>query len=219
MSTEVRRASILRWIFFGIVVRFVVLIVLGLNVRHRERLPVKGPAILAANHNSHLDTLVLMSLLPLRVLGRLRPVAAMDYFFRNRWLAWFATHVIGVVPIKRQRSTPDEDLLAPVAEALERGDILIFFPEGSRGEPERLAEFKSGIARLAERFPQVPVTPVFMHGLGKALPKGEWLLVPFFVDVFIGEPLTWNGDRRAYLNEFKRAIERLAAEGHFPPWE
>lgn len=219
MSTEVRRASILRWIFFGIVVRFVVLIVLGLNVRHRERLPVKGPAILAANHNSHLDTLVLMSLLPLRVLGRLRPVAAMDYFFRNRWLAWFATHVIGVVPIKRRRSTPDEDPLAPVAEALERGDILIFFPEGSRGEPERLAEFKSGIARLAERFPQVPVTPVFMHGLGKALPKGEWLLVPFFVDVFIGEPLTWNGDRRAYLNEFKRAIERLAAEGHFPPWE
>lgn len=219
MSTEARWAGILRWIFFGIVVRFVVLIVLGLNVRHRERLPQKGPAILAANHNSHLDTLVLMSLLPLRVLGRLRPVAAMDYFFRNRWLAWFATHVIGVVPIKRQRSTPDEDLLAPVAEALERGDILIFFPEGSRGEPERLAEFKSGIARLAGRFPQVPVTPVFMHGLGKALPRGEWLLVPFFVDVFIGEPLTWNGDRRAYLNEFKCAIERLAAEGHFPPWE
>ncbi|MFO7277078.1 MAG: lysophospholipid acyltransferase family protein [Pseudomonadota bacterium] len=219
MSTEARWAGILRWIFFGIVVRFVVLIVLGLNVRHRERLPQKGPAILAANHNSHLDTLVLMSLLPLRVLGRLRPVAAMDYFFRNRWLAWFATHVIGVVPIKRQRSTPDEDLLAPVAEALERGDIVIFFPEGSRGEPERLAEFKSGIARLAGRFPQVPVTPVFMHGLGKALPRGEWLLVPFFVDVFIGEPLTWNGDRRAYLNEFKCAIERLAAEGHFPPWE
>jgi len=219
MSTEARWAGILRWIFFGIVVRFVVLIVLGLNVRHRERLPQKGPAILAANHNSHLDTLVLMSLLPLRVLGRLRPVAAMDYFFRNRWLAWFATHVIGVVPIKRQRSTPDEDLLASVAEALERGDIVIFFPEGSRGEPERLAEFKSGIARLAGRFPQVPVTPVFMHGLGKALPRGEWLLVPFFVDVFIGEPLTWNGDRRAYLNEFKCAIERLAAEGHFPPWE
>jgi len=219
MSTEARWAGILRWIFFGIAVRFVVLIVLGLNVRHRERLPQKGPAILAANHNSHLDTLVLMSLLPLRVLGRLRPVAAMDYFFRNRWLAWFATHVIGVVPIKRQRSTPDEDLLAPVAEALERGDIVIFFPEGSRGEPERLAEFKSGIARLAGRFPQVPVTPVFMHGLGKALPRGEWLLVPFFVDVFIGEPLTWNGDRRAYLNEFKCAIERLAAEGHFPPWE
>jgi 1-acyl-sn-glycerol-3-phosphate acyltransferase len=128
--------------------------------------------------------MVLMSLLP-----RVRPVAAMDYFFRNRLLAWFATRIIGILPIKRQRTTPDEDLLAPVAQSLARGDILIFFPEGSRGEPERLTEFKSGLARLAERFPQVPVIPVFTHGLGKALPKGDWVLVPFFVDVFVGEPL------------------------------
>lgn len=143
----------------------------------------------------------------------------MDYFFRSRPLAWLATRIIGILPIKRQRSTPDEDLLAPVAQALERGEILIFFPEGSRGEPERLAEFKSGLARLAERFPQVPVTPLFMHGLGKALPKGEWVLVPFFVDVFVGEPLSWNGDRKTYMESFRQTIETLAAEGHFPPWD
>ena len=195
------------------------LIVLGINVRHRERLPTTGPAILAANHNSHLDTMVLMSLLPLRSLRRIRPVAAMDYFFRSRWLAWFATRLVGILPIRRQRSTPDEDLLAPVAAALERGDILVFFPEGSRGEPERLAEFKSGLARLAERFPQVPVIPLFMHGLGKALPKGEWLLVPFFVDVFVGEPLAWSGDRKKYMDSFRQRIETLAAEGRFPAWD
>jgi 1-acyl-sn-glycerol-3-phosphate acyltransferase len=212
-------SRVLRFLFFAIFIRFVVMIVLGLNVRHRERLPPAGPAILAPNHNSHLDTMVLMSLLPLRLLPRIRPVAAMDYFFRNALLAWFATRIIGILPIKRQRTTPDEDLLAPVAESLALGDILIFFPEGSRGEPERLAEFKSGLARLAERFPQVPVIPVFTHGLGKALPRGDWVLVPFFVDVFVGEPLEWSGDRKSYMERFKQAIEALAAEGHFPPWD
>jgi 1-acyl-sn-glycerol-3-phosphate acyltransferase len=209
----------LRFLFFAIFIRFVVMIVLGLNVRHRERLPRAGPAILAPNHNSHLDTMVLMSLLPLRLLPRIRPVAAMDYFFRNPLLAWFATRIIGILPIKRQRTTPEEDLLAPVAQSLARGDILIFFPEGSRGEPERLTEFKSGLARLAERFPQVPVIPVFTHGLGKALPKGDWVLVPFFVDVFVGEPLEWSGERKSYMERFKQAIEALAAEGRFPPWD
>jgi len=210
---------LLRWLFFGVLVRAVVLVVLGLNVRHRERLPKDGPAILAANHNSHLDTLVLISLLPLSLLPRIRPVAAADYFLKNRWMAWFSTRVIGVIPIKRQRSDPQEDLLAPVCEALARGDIVAFFPEGSRGEPERFKPLRSGVARLAERFPEVPVYPIYLHGLGKALPKGEALLVPFFLDVFVGEPLRFPGDRDRFLDAYREAMDALAAEGHFPPWE
>ena len=211
-------ARLLRWIFFGVIARFVALIVLGLNVRHRERLPAAGPCLLVANHNSHLDTITLMTLLPLRLLPRVHPVAAADYFLRNRLLAWFALKVIGIVPINRTRARPDEDLLAPVKESLERGDILIFFPEGSRGDPEKLTEFKGGVARLVERFPHVPVVPVFMHGLGKALPKGEAILVPFFVDVFVGEPLHYGGDRDAFLRELRARMDALAVEGSFPPW-
>jgi 1-acyl-sn-glycerol-3-phosphate acyltransferase len=210
---------VLRWLFFVVLVRGVVRVLLGLNVRHRERLPAGGPAILAANHNSHLDTLVLISLLPPSLLPRIRPVAAADYFLRNRLMAWFSTKVIGVIPIKRQRDRPDEDLLEPVCEALRRGEIVCFFPEGSRGEPERFKPLKSGIARLAERFPDVPVYPIYLHGLGKALPKGEALLVPFFLDVFVGEPMRWGGDRERFLADYRAAMDALAAEGHFPPWK
>jgi 1-acyl-sn-glycerol-3-phosphate acyltransferase len=212
-------SRLLRLFFFAVIVRGVVTIVLGLNVRHRQRLPKTGPAVLAANHNSHLDTMVLMTLMPLSLLDRVRPVAAADYFLRNRVIAWFATEIIGILPIRRQRSSPTEDPLAPLAEALDRGEILIFFPEGSRGAPEQLTEFKSGIARLSERRPEVPVVPVFMHGLGKALPKGEAILVPFFVDVFVGEPVRWNGDRDGYMTEFRESMTALAAEGHFAAWE
>jgi 1-acyl-sn-glycerol-3-phosphate acyltransferase len=127
--------ALLRFFFYGVIVRLVVLFVLGLNVRHRERLPSKGPAILAANHNSHLDAMALISLLPLRLLPRVRPVAAADYFLRNKLLAWFALNVVGIVPLNRQRQHIHDDLLAPVATALERGDILIFFRKARAARP------------------------------------------------------------------------------------
>jgi 1-acyl-sn-glycerol-3-phosphate acyltransferase len=217
--TEARApARLWRAAFFLAVVRPLVAVVLGVNLRHGERLPKTGPAILVANHNSHLDTLTLMALLPHRLLPRIRPVAALDYFLKTRWLAWFATRVIGIIPLDR-KPKPGSDPLAEPEAALARGDILILFPEGSRGEPERLQAFKTGIAHLAKRRPEVPVVPVFLHGLGKALPKDAFLLVPFFVDVFVGEPVPWTGERADFMVRLEAAMRALAAECRAPGWD
>ncbi|MFL6234324.1 MAG: lysophospholipid acyltransferase family protein [Thermoanaerobaculia bacterium] len=211
-------SRLLRFVFFRLVVRPVVGIALGINVRHRERLPADGPAVLVANHNSHLDTMVLMTLLPPRLLPKVRPVAAADYFLKNRLLAWFSLRIIGILPIVRGGGGKS-DPLAAVHEALARGEIVILFPEGSRGEPERLSEFKSGVAHLARAHPEVPVIPAFLHGLGKSLPKGSAVFVPFCCDVVIGEPIPWQEDRKLYIQELRERMSALAGEVQLAAWE
>ena len=210
--------AVLRWLFFSLLVRPIVSIVLGMNVRGREHLPITGPAIITANHNSHLDAMVLMSLLPHRLLHRVRPVAAADYFMKGRFLSWFSTRIIGILPIAR-KSGDDEDPLAGCYRALDAGEILIIFPEGSRGEPEQMAEFRGGVAKLARLYPDVPVTPVFMHGLGKALPRGEGLLVPFMLDIYVGPALRGRDDDGDFLVTLREAIEALASQHKTASWD
>ncbi|GGE84670.1 1-acyl-sn-glycerol-3-phosphate acyltransferase [Stappia taiwanensis] len=208
----------LQYLFF-LAVRLAVTLLLGLNIRRRELLPKDGPAIIVANHNSHLDTLVLMCLMPLSKIARVRPVAAADYFMRTRWLAWFSTRILGIIPIDRSGAARSRDPLAPCHEALERGEILILFPEGTRGQPEEMATLKKGVAFLAAKAPEVPVVPVFTHGLGKALPKGSFLLVPFFCDIFVGAPIHWPGSRPDFMTQLNAAFETLSREKTFAPWE
>jgi 1-acyl-sn-glycerol-3-phosphate acyltransferase len=182
-------SRIAKILFFALLIKPIVFIVLGLNVRFRENLPLKGPAILAPNHNSHLDTMVLLSLYPLSIIHKIRPVAAADYFLKNRFIAWFSLSVIGIIPLDRSGKTQREQLFSACHDALNNGDILILFPEGSRGEPEQMSAIKKGLYYVLKEHKDTQVTPIIMHGLGRALPRGEALLVPFNCDVIIGEPI------------------------------
>jgi 1-acyl-sn-glycerol-3-phosphate acyltransferase len=179
----------LKILLFALLIKPLVFIVLGLNIRGREKLPMQGPAIIAANHNSHLDTLVLMSLYPLNQLDKLRPVAAADYFLRNRFMAWLSLRCIGIIPFYRSGEVDKNELFKNCHAALDNGDILILFPEGSRGDPEKMSKIKKGLFYLVKDRSDTAITPVVMYGLGRALPRGEGLFVPFNCDVVIGDIL------------------------------
>ena len=165
---------LLRLLFWILIARPLVLVVLGLNVRDRQRLPKAGPAIVVANHNSHLDTFVLMSLFPLRMLNQLRPVAAADYFLRTRPLAWFTLNIVNMIPLDRKmmKAAREADPLKTCSDALAAGQVLLIYPEGTRGESESLAKFKGGVARLKEQHPDVPVIIISGSGGGARMHEG-----------------------------------------------
>lgn len=184
----------------------------GADVIGAERLPKAGPAIVAANHNSHVDTLVLLTIFPVGVVSKVRPAAASDYFLRDPVIGWFSRNLVGIVPVARGRVKEGEDVLGPAREALERGDIVIVFPEGTRGDAtDEMGRLKNGVARLAEAFPEAPVIPVWLEGAGRVLPKGALLPVPMNCCVLVGEPIRWEGRRTPFMEALKASLEALKA--------
>ena len=188
----------------------------GADVIGREHLPTRGPAIVVANHNSHVDTLLLLSIFPARTLRCVRPAAAADYFLKDPVMSWFSRNIIGIVPVARDRAKSGEDILAPAREALAAGDIVVIFPEGTRGEAsDDMGRLKGGVARLVESFPEAPVIPVWIQGAGRVLPKGEVLPVPMNCAVIVGPPIHWEGRRTAFMDALREAL--LALKAQAPP--
>ena len=202
--------TMLRALIYWLAVKPFVGLILGVNVKGLEHLPRKGPAIVVANHNSHLDTLVLLSLFRFKQLAKVRPVAAGDYFLKGPIRGWFALKIVRVIPIDRKPKASGGHPLSACEEALDQGDVLAIFPEGSRGMPEVRSPFKRGIAHLVAARPDVPIIPVHLSGTGKALPRGEALLVPHICKLTIGEPMKGTTDREAFMTELSQRFDILS---------
>jgi 1-acyl-sn-glycerol-3-phosphate acyltransferase len=183
----------------------------GADLVGRERLPLKGPALLVANHASHMDTILLLTIYPSRALDRVRPAAAADYILKGRLISWFSRRILDIVPVARERAAAGEDVLAPARQALAAGDIVLIFPEGTRGDGEALARLKTGVAKLAAAFPEAPVIPIWLQGAGRVLPKGAHVPVPLNCTVLVGEPFKWCGDRMAFMDQLRDRLEGLKA--------
>lgn len=201
-------------LFFALIVRPFLRLFVGVRVQGREHLPRDGSFVLIANHSSHLDTVALMSLFPLAELHRLRPCAASDYFERNRFIALLSHTFIGILPIDRKHIRRENHPVKIMSEALERGQRLILFPEGTRAADETIHDFKPGIAHLVEAHPGLRIVPVRLHNFGRALPKGEFVPLPFFCEIRIGPPPTLAGTRDEILAALRNAIVELGGDEH-----
>jgi len=201
-----------KYVFFIFIVKPVVLVLLGLNIRGLQNIPKQGPAVMVANHNSHLDTLVLMCLFPLSMLHKVRPVAAADYFLKPGFMSWFSLRCCGILPLDRTGNTARDELFNGCEAALNDGDILILFPEGSRGNPESLSQLRKGVFYLLDGRDDTPLVPAVTHGLGRALPRGEALLVPFNCDVVVGEPIYSFDDADQFVESVTGEFETLLSQ-------
>jgi len=217
MRARALGADLLQRLFFLALVRPFLVLFIGLRVRGREHLPERGPFLLLANHASHLDTVSLLSLFPLSRLREVRPVAAADYFARNRFVALLSETFFNVLPIVRRREliTAENDPRRLMREALEAGFSLILFPEGTRrsAAEEEVGRFKAGVADLLQNRPQTLVVPCYLVNMGRSLPKGEWVPLPIFCEVRIGRPRTFSGTRDEVLRALEDAVRELGDAG------
>jgi len=176
--------------------------------------PSQAQRIYYANHSSHMDFLLLWSALPARLRERTRPVAAEDYWSEGIVRRYIGKQVFRGVFIERVWSDRSISPIAPMIEALDRGDSLILFPEGTRGAGADLLPFKSGIFHVARERPAVDLVPVWMDNSYRVMPKGALFPVPLLCRVTFGAPLQIDPDenRDAFLDRLRRHLLELKSE-------
>lgn len=209
-------AKILRYLFFLFIVKPFIYLGLGVNVSGIENLYkiTKQPSIIVANHNSHVDTLLLLCLFNCHQILHIHPVAAADYFCNTKLKSFIFKTLLGIIPISRKvKKASEEELFKDINNTLRQGDSIIIYPEGTRGEDNTIKNFKSGVAHIAKMNPDVPVIPVYINGPDKILPKGTILWVPFIADVYISEPVYYDGTpTKIFTDKIKSIVENLKEE-------
>ena len=184
----------------------------GPSVRWAGNTPCRDQCIFFANHASHLDFVVLWSVLPGELRVRTRPVAARDYWDASRLRRFMATRVFRAVLVDRaanlgQLRTQLDQLIA----ALDAGNSLIIFPEGTRGSGQEIGPFKGGLDYLSRQRPDVDLVPVYLDNLHRIMPKGEFLPVPQLSRISFGPPLRLlpGESKAAFLTRAREAVEML----------
>jgi long-chain acyl-CoA synthetase len=184
--------------------------VFRVQVEGLERLPAEGPYLLTPNHASYLDPFALGAVLPWARLQDLHWAGWVGLLFRGPLTRLFS-RVFRVLPVDPERGLTSTLTLGRAV--LERGDPLVWFPEGQRSPDGRLHGFLPGVGLLLERT-GVPAVPVWIEGAYQAWPLGQRLPRPHPIRIRIGAPLTLAdlGPEDAGADRHRKIAERLRAK-------
>ena len=199
--------------------------VTGVQVQWAGCEPDEKQRIYFANHTSHLDFVVLWSGLPPDLRAHTRPVAAQDYWESSALRRYVVMNEFNAVLVQRgvmaQAKSPEEAryagraLIEQMAAALGDQYSLILFPEGTRGNGEKVGSFRAGLYHLALRRPDVELVPAYLENMNRILPKGEVLPVPMLSLLTFGKPLQVEPgeEKEMFLERAREAVSSLRRIG------
>ena len=266
----------------GLLLAFLARLITGAQGHWYGSPPKAEQRIYFANHQSHIDLVMIWAALPQELRSITRPIAARDYWTSSPFKRWITTEVFNAIYVERGGSAPlPEDIPAPVRpapkaqprervdpsfdaapepvlpeaaevatqtqiaqiaqiaqvaqvaqptperltpgspeamlplqpliDALQSGDSIIIFPEGTRGHTGEPQKFKSGLYTLAQMFPDVVLVPAWIDNVQRVMPKGEVVPVPILCSVTFGEPIKVEEDeeRRPFLDRARAAVMAL----------
>jgi len=192
---------------------------LRMHVTGRDNVPPTGPVILASNHLSFIDSMVI----PLSAPRRVYYLAKAEYFTGSGvggWLTRTLFTALGAMPVERQTHRAAQEALDTALVLLRRGEGFGIYPEGTRSRDGRLARGKTGVAWLALTA-DCPVVPVAVAGTDRVQPVESRWPRPHKVSVTFGKPLTFpeqrgmagNGRaRRVVTDRIMEAIAELSGQ-------
>lgn len=190
-------------------------LVTGVRGEWRGCEPGSRARIYFANHNSHLDFVLIWSVLPRALRQVTRPVAGADYWLKGQVRRLIGERVFKAVLIDRTPVSQEHNPVTRMIAALDAGASLILFPEGTRNLTEtRLLPLKSGLYHLAKARPDVELVPVWIENLNRVMPKGEIVPIPLLCTVMFGAAmqLATGEDKGGFLERARTALLALAPE-------
>jgi 1-acyl-sn-glycerol-3-phosphate acyltransferase len=185
----------------------VILRTAGIRIHYsgHEDLVRQTPAIFISNHQSAVDILALLPILPTGT-----RFVAKESLFRIPALGW-AIRAAGFIPIDRSRLGKAMRSLDRAAATIQSGDSVILFPEGTRSEDGRLRPFKKGAFHLALRA-QVPIVPIGIRGSFERLQPKSLITVAGDVYVRFCDPIPFDEYRNVQVDELKSRLEGVISQ-------